>query len=38
MVLLIEADLAGRPLQHVTIDAGLRHRDLSRQLLEVMIR
>jgi hypothetical protein len=38
MVLLIEADLAGRLLQPVTVDAGLCRRDLSRQLLEVTIR
>jgi hypothetical protein len=38
MVLLVEAKLAGRPLQPVAVDAGLCRRDLSRQLLEVMIR
>jgi hypothetical protein len=38
MILLVEADLAGRPLHQVVVGAGLRHRDLSRQLLEVMIR
>jgi hypothetical protein len=29
MVLLVEADLAGTPLQPVTVDAGLCRRDLS---------
>jgi hypothetical protein len=38
MVLLVEADLVGRPLQPVAVDVGLRGHDLSRQLLEVMIR
>jgi hypothetical protein len=38
MVLLVEANLAGRPLQPVTVDAGLCHRDLSRELLEMTIR
>jgi hypothetical protein len=30
MVLLIEADLVGRPLQPVAVDVGLCHRDLPR--------
>jgi hypothetical protein len=38
MVLLVEADLAGRPFHQAVVDAGLRRRDLSRQLLEVTIR
>jgi hypothetical protein len=38
MILLVEADLAGRPLHQAVVDAGLRRRDLSRQLLEVTIR
>jgi hypothetical protein len=38
MVLLVEADLVGRPLQPVAIDVGLCRRDLPRQLLEVTIR
>jgi hypothetical protein len=38
MILLVEADLAGRLLHQAVVDAGLRYRDLSRQLLEVMIR
>jgi hypothetical protein len=38
MILLVEADLAGRPLRQAVVGAGLRGRDLSRQLLEVTIR
>jgi hypothetical protein len=38
MVLLVEADLVGRPVQPVAIDIGLCCRDLPRQLLEVTIR
>jgi hypothetical protein len=38
MILLVEANLTGRPLQPVAIDVGLCGRDLSRQLLEVTIR
>jgi hypothetical protein len=38
MVLLVKAELVGRPLQPVAVDVGLCGRDLSRQLLEVMIR
>jgi hypothetical protein len=30
MILLVEADLAGRPLQPMAVDVGLRYRDLSR--------
>jgi hypothetical protein len=37
MILLIEADLAHRPLHQTIADAGLRRRDFSRQLLEVTI-
>jgi hypothetical protein len=38
MILLVEADLAGRLLHQAVAGAGLHRRDLSRQLLEVMIR
>jgi hypothetical protein len=38
MILLIEADLVGRPLHQAIVGAGLRRHDLSRQLLEVTIR
>jgi hypothetical protein len=38
MILLVEADLASRPLHQVIVSAGLRRCDLSRQLLEVTIR
>jgi hypothetical protein len=38
MILLVEADLAGRPLHQAFAGAGLRRCDLSRQLLEVTIR
>jgi hypothetical protein len=37
MVFLVKADLVGRPLQPMAVDVGLCGRDLSRQLLEVMI-
>jgi hypothetical protein len=37
MVFLVKADLVGRPLQPMAVDIGLCGRDLSRQLLEVMI-
>jgi hypothetical protein len=37
MILLVEANLAHRPLHQSTADDGLRRRDLSRQLLEVSI-
>jgi hypothetical protein len=29
MILLVEADLAGRPLHHAVVDAGLCRHDLS---------
>jgi hypothetical protein len=38
MVLLIEANLVGRPPQPGVVYAWLCHRDLLRQLLEVTIR
>jgi hypothetical protein len=38
MVLLVEADLVGRPPQPMAIYAWLRCRGLPRQLLEVTIR
>jgi hypothetical protein len=38
MILLVKADLAGGPLHQAVAGAGLRHHDLSRQLLEVAIR
>jgi hypothetical protein len=38
MILLIEADLASRPLHQAIVGVGLHRRDLSRQLLEVTIR
>jgi hypothetical protein len=38
MILLIEADLASGPLHQAIIGAGLRRRDLSRQLFEVVVR
>jgi hypothetical protein len=38
MVLLVEADLVGRPLKPVAIDNRLCCRDLPQQLLEVTIR
>jgi hypothetical protein len=38
MVLLVKADLVGRPSQPVAVDAGLCCRNLPRQLLEVAIR
>jgi hypothetical protein len=38
MILLVKADLAGRPLHQAVVDTGLHHRDLSRQLLEGTIR
>jgi hypothetical protein len=38
MILLVEADLAGRPLHQAVDDTGLRRCDFSRQLLEVTIR
>jgi hypothetical protein len=37
MILLVEANLACRPLHQVIADVGLRRHDLSRQLLEVSI-
>jgi hypothetical protein len=38
MILLVEADLVSGPLHQAIVGAGLRRRDLSRQLLEVAIR
>jgi hypothetical protein len=38
MVLLVEADLVGRPPEPVVVHALLCCRDISRQLLEVAIR
>jgi hypothetical protein len=38
MILLIEADLAGRLFYQVVVGAGLCHRDFLQQLLEVTIR
>jgi hypothetical protein len=38
MILLVEADLASGPLHQAIVGAGLRRRDLSRQLFEVAVR
>jgi hypothetical protein len=38
MIVLVEADLASGPLHQAIVGAGLRRRDLSRQLLEVAVR